>query len=257
MNKIIVTIFDDESRAYDGLKALRDLHDEGSLTLYSAAVIGRDDAGKMAIKRGNEEGPVGTALGLATGSLIGALGGPAGVAVGASAGMLGGLLADMEIAGVSADFIDEVEKRLMPGKVAVVAEAEEEWITPLDSRMRAIRGVVYRRSRAEVEDERFAREIAALDAELGQTEKELQQANEEAKRELQAQAEKMKAKLAKKREEARARAESTKQHVQAKLEAMRAQIGKVNAEAKRSVEERFKRLGAALKKGDEAVTEAA
>jgi hypothetical protein len=39
MDKMLVVVFDDESKAYDGIKALRELDAEASLALYAAAVI--------------------------------------------------------------------------------------------------------------------------------------------------------------------------------------------------------------------------
>ena len=45
--------------------------------------------------------------------------------------------------------MDEVSQNLTPGKVAVVADADEEWVTPLDTRMEALGGIVFRRARGE------------------------------------------------------------------------------------------------------------
>ena len=86
MDKMLVVVFKDESRAYEGTNALRELHAEGSITLYAAAVIAKDAQGKVTVKQAADQGPAGTALGFATGGLIGMLGGPAGVALGAATG---------------------------------------------------------------------------------------------------------------------------------------------------------------------------
>ena len=78
MNKMLVAVFDRESTAFEGLSALKDLHRIGDISLYSSAVIAMDSAGKVELKQAADPGPVGTALGLLTGSVIGILGGPAG-----------------------------------------------------------------------------------------------------------------------------------------------------------------------------------
>ena len=70
MNKMIVTVFNDESSAYKGVNALKQLHAEGSLTLYATAVIAKDAKGAVGIKQAADQGPLGTRLGCATGSLI-------------------------------------------------------------------------------------------------------------------------------------------------------------------------------------------
>jgi hypothetical protein len=89
-------------------------------------------------------------------SLIGLLGGPVGLAVGAVTGAAAGSLYDLAQLGVSEDFVAEVSRQLSPGKAAVIAEVDEEWITPLDARMEPLGGVVFRRSRGEFIDARWS-----------------------------------------------------------------------------------------------------
>ena len=96
MDKILVVIFDDENKAYEGSRTLQDLHNEGSLTLYAKAVIAKDASGQVNVKQADDEGPVGTGVGLLTGSLLGLLGGPVGVALGAYAGMFGGMVGRLQ-----------------------------------------------------------------------------------------------------------------------------------------------------------------
>jgi len=113
----------------------------GQHHLYSSAVNCQDAAvGER--KQMAEPEPLGTGLGLVTGSLIGLLGGPVGVAIGAGAGTLGGMLHDFAKVGVGEDFLDEVAHEMTPGKIAVLAEVQEEWVMPLDTRMEAAGGVV-------------------------------------------------------------------------------------------------------------------
>lgn len=164
MNKMIVTVFNNESNAYEGVNALTKLHDEGSLTLYATAVIAKDAKGVVSVKQAADQGPLGTALGFATGSLIGLLGGPVGLAIGATAGTIGGSVYDMAQLGVGEDFLAEVSQYLLPGKVAVIAEIDEEWVTPLDTRMEQLGGIVFRCVRGEFIDAQIEREIAADNA---------------------------------------------------------------------------------------------
>src|SRR5512138_1466189 len=144
MDKIVVIGFDNELKAYEGSLALQELQNEGSINLYAKAVIARDAAGKVTVKQEGDMGPVGTAVGLLTGSLIGVFGGPVGVAVGAGVGTYGGFLYDLLNLGVGEDYLAEVGKSLKPGKAAVVAEAWEDWMLPVDSKMEALGGIVFR-----------------------------------------------------------------------------------------------------------------
>ena len=102
--------------------------------------------------RETSEGPEGTFFGLLTGSLIGLLGGPIGVAVGASTGTMIGATFDLARAGISDDFLQEMSEYLLPGKTAVITEVDEDWQAPIDTRMEALGGHVFRRNRIEIED---------------------------------------------------------------------------------------------------------
>ncbi len=148
MDKMLVVVFDSEAKAYEGSKALQELQDEGSINLYAKAVITRDASGKVVVKQEGDQGPIGTTVGLLTGSLVGLIGGPVGFVLGGGAGMSMGLLYDLVKLGVDEDYLEEVKKSLLPGKAAVVAEVWEEWTTPVDTRMEALGGEIYARAGA-------------------------------------------------------------------------------------------------------------
>src|SRR5208283_5936077 len=66
------------------------------------------------------------------------------------------------------DFIADVTKQLLPNRVAVVAEIEEDWTTPVDTRMEAIGGTVFRRALSEARKTSNEEEVAAMKADLAQ-----------------------------------------------------------------------------------------
>ncbi len=47
MDKMLIATFDEEKKAYEGSRILKDLDAEGSLTVYATAVIGKDASGKL------------------------------------------------------------------------------------------------------------------------------------------------------------------------------------------------------------------
>jgi hypothetical protein len=49
---------------------------------------------------------------------------------------------DLNNARIGDDFIDDVRQQLLPGRFAVVADIQEDWTTPVDTRMEAIGGTV-------------------------------------------------------------------------------------------------------------------
>ncbi len=238
-DKMIVVIFDNEKQAYEGFKALKDLHAEGSITLYASAVITKDGDGKVTVKQTAERGPLGTGVGLVTGGLIGLLGGPVGAAHGAYAGSLGGVLYDLAKAGVDADFLGEVEENLQPGKAAVVAEIWEAWVMPVDTRMEAVGGVVFRQVRQEVLDSQLERDAAALKAEVADLKAEHARADREAKAKLQAKISTAKARLRATRDRAKAAAEATKHEMDAKVKSLKEQMAKAQGDAKAKLKARI------------------
>jgi uncharacterized membrane protein len=238
MNKMLVAVFDTEPAAYQGLQALKDLHRDGDITLYATAVLVKDSAGAVSVKQTADEGPLGTALGMLTGSLVGLLAGPVGVAIGLSAGGLTGLIVDLSESEVNIDFVDEVSNALIPGKAAVLAEVEETWQTPVDTRLGKLGGLVFRRLRSEVVEDQLVRESAAFEAELQQLEDELAQAAAEDKAELQKEIAAAKQKLEATRAQAEARQQQLKSEADAKIAAMREQMKQASERRKAQIEKR-------------------
>jgi uncharacterized membrane protein len=185
MDRMLVVVFDNEAKAYEGKKALLRLDSEGNITVYAYAVLAKHADGTASIKQGDDSGPLGTLLGTSLGSLIGLLGGPAGLAIGAAAGFGVGGAADLNNARIGEDFIDDVSKMLLPNRVAVVAEIEEDWVTPVDTRMEAIGGSVFRRALSDVKKTVDNEEVAGMKADFAQMKAELAKAHADHKAKLQ------------------------------------------------------------------------
>src|SRR4029453_16636207 len=243
MDKVVAVVFNDEKQAYEGLRAFRDLHADGSITLYSDAVVAKDANGKLSVREGGE-GAEGTFFGLLTGSLIGILAGPLGVAVGASTGTMIGATFDVAPAGISDDFLHDMSEYLLPGKTAVITEIDEDWQAPIDSRMEALGGYVFRRNRIEIEDAYYERQIAADREELAALEAELKKASGERKARLEARIEDTRHKLQDKRDELKARIESVKREGEAKIESLQQQLKAARDDRKQRLEKRLAEIGA-------------
>jgi uncharacterized membrane protein len=245
MNKLLVAVFDNETGANAGLKALRSLHAAGDITLYATGVLAREPQGGVTVKKSMDAGPIGTATGLAVGSLIGLLGGPAGVAVGAVTGTVVGAVRDFWAAGVGLDFVEQAERHLQPGKVALLAEIEEEWIIPVDAALEAAGGHVYRRARSEVAEAQFDHDIAAFKAEIKELEAEASQAGGAAKDKLQTEVGAVKARLDGALHGARQRVDTLKHEADAKAESLEQQLRQASGDVKARIEDRIKRVKSA------------
>ena len=73
MNRMLVVVFDNESAAEAGTRAMRQLHSEGGITLYAMGVVAKDSKGYVSIKEAADPGFAGAGTGLAVGALIGLL----------------------------------------------------------------------------------------------------------------------------------------------------------------------------------------
>ncbi|MBI4915674.1 MAG: DUF1269 domain-containing protein [Acidobacteria bacterium] len=195
MERMLVVVFDNEKKAYEGESALTQLEREGLLTIYERAVIVKHAEGTVSLKQADVEAPLGSLAGSAVGGLVGLLGGPVGVAVGAASGLALGALYDVDSARIGEDFLDDVSKSLTPNKVAVVAEVEEEWTTPVDARMEALGGTVLRRALWEVQETRREEEIAAMKADLEQLKSEISKAQADRRAKLQKKIDQLQAKV--------------------------------------------------------------
>jgi len=263
-NKILVSVFDSERTAFEGLTALKDLHRDGDVTVYAATVIAKDPSGTVQIRQAADKGPIGTLVGIVTGGLVGLLAGPAGVAVGAYVGGFGGLMYDLFHAGVSIDFVDEVGASLTPGKAAIIADVDETWVTPIDTRLGALGGTTFRRIPGEVIDDELIRETDAARAELEQLKAELRDASGEAKanvekaieaqqRKLEALKERIETTLAKEKAEFEARLATLREQQAKAHESKRQQIEARMAELKASFEARKAKLEEAHRHAKESV----
>ncbi len=239
MSKFVVVVFPNEARAYDGRRALNELHADGSLTLYGTAVVAKDAKGSFAVKEAADIGPLGTAIGVLVGGLVGLIGGPAGMAAGVMGGTVLGSLADVINYGVGEDFVTKISGKLAPGKTAIIAEIDETWTTPLDTRMEALGGTVLRTWRADFEDDQIAKEVAAEDADFVQLQAEFAQANAETKAKLKAKLDQAKANLKQADARLQARIDALNKEGDAKVAAMEKQVAEAQAGAKEKIRQRI------------------
>jgi uncharacterized membrane protein len=244
MSKFVVAVFPTEAKAYEGTRVMKDLQAEGSLALYSMAVVAKSADGTLGVREAADKGPLGTGVGALTGGLIGLIGGPTGAAAGIVSGTLIGSWSDLFNLGVSKDFLDKVSRELTPGKCAVVAEVEEDWVTPLDTRMEAIGGTVLRQGRADFEHEQIQQEVNADKAELAELQAEYRRAREEHKAKLKARMDETQAKLQSAAARAKAQRERLQRETDAKVKALQEQRARAKAEDKAKYEQRIAKLRA-------------
>lgn len=249
MNRIIVSIFDNEEKAFKGQSALKELHLKGDISLYATAVISRNDEGEVAMNSLSEQGPLGTRVGMISGAFIGLIGGPIGMALGASVGALGGLLYDTNNRAFAGNFIDEVAKELENGKTAVIAEVEEGWKTPVDTKMAELQALVFRFNPAEEREEQLRKEWEATEMEIKELQAELEGAADDARKQIESQIGTLQKKMGTLKEMAENRFEKFVESTEAKVKELENQLETAGEKAKVKLEKRLKEAKEAFDSG--------
>ena len=256
MDKILVAAFPSDARACEGLRALRDLDAQGTITVYAKAVIAVGEESGVEVKEGADEGPLGTPVALLTGSLLGPLAGSVGMAVAAGAGTLGRVLHDLARIGVDEDFLTEVGEALRPGTAAIVAEVWEERISPVDARVEALGGCTLRRVRKEIVDGNVERDVAALRAELASLAAELASAPEEHQAHVRERIDATRTKLRATQQRAKAVLDALTRESEAKIAHLEVEAAAAGGEPKERLEARIAGLRSQLRRRFERVGKA-
>ena len=137
MDRMLVVIFDRESKANEGKDALFQLENDNNIVVYAYAVVATNADGAARVAQNDDPRPVGTLLG-APGSSPRSSGGPTGAGLGAAAGLAAGAAVDVSYARIGEDFVEDIRQQLSPGKFALVAEIDEDWTFPVDRSMEAL-----------------------------------------------------------------------------------------------------------------------
>ncbi len=231
MDRMLVVVFDNESKAHEGMQVLQQLDGDGSISVYGHAVLVKNPDGTTMVRQSDDRGPFGTLVGTLLGSLIGLLGGPTGFAIGAAVGFVGGATADLNKVRIGDDFIVDVARVLLPNRAAVVAEIEEDLTTPLDARMEVIGGTVFRRAVSEVKHTIHDEHIAAIKADLALKTAEHAKADADRKARLQENINELESKLQAWLEEDIERRQAAEREAQAKAEILKAKAAVAKARA--------------------------
>lgn len=173
---VIAVSFSEDAKAYEALSRLKELDAKGDVGVQGAAVVVRDDDGKLVTKdQIGAESVEGTVGGGLVGLLVGVLGGPFGVLVGGATGVLVGSLFDEDDTDETESALADISKSLRVGSTGLLADVSEESPVAIDAVMANLGGTVLRRSAGDVQAEVAAAEQAQREAKR-QARKELRDA---------------------------------------------------------------------------------
>jgi uncharacterized membrane protein len=196
MENVLAINFTEDADAYEALTKLKELDDQGQVSLEGAAVVLRHEDGSIAIK--DEVGDIGyggTATGGIVGLIVGVLGGPIGVLLGGATGVLIGSLFDLDDLDESDSVLSEMSRTVRVGHASVVAAVDEQGPEIVDSAIQRLDGKILRLPLADVEAEIAAAEEAQRAAKQAARKKLREERREERKEKIQEKIAELKAKL--------------------------------------------------------------
>ena len=162
---VIAVSFSEDAKAYEALSRLKELDAKGDVGVQGAAVVVRDDDGKLVTKdQIGDEGVEATVSGGLVGVLVGVLAGPLGVLVGGATGVLVGSLFDEDDTDETESALADISKSLRVGSTGLLADVSEESPVAIDAVMANLGGTVLRRSAGDVQAEVAAAEEAQREA---------------------------------------------------------------------------------------------
>ena len=150
---------------------------------------------------------------------------------GVAGGALAGGAVDLNNVRIGDDFVEDVTKKLLPGKFAVVADVEEESTDPVDRHMESIGGLVFRRSLSDVKHTIHEEHINALKADLAQMKSEHAKAHADRKAKLQEKIGQLDSKIQAQLQKAKDRREGAERQAEAKAEILKSKAGALKARA--------------------------
>ncbi|MBV8218760.1 MAG: DUF1269 domain-containing protein [Solirubrobacterales bacterium] len=158
---VIAVTFEEEANAFEAFSRLKELNSRDDIDLHGAAVVVREDNGKLVEKdeyeEDNYEDTVGGGL---LGLLVGVLGGPIGILVGGAAGVLVGSLFDEDEDDETDSALGQISSRIRVGPPGLLADVSESGPEAIDAVMAHLNGTMLRRSFLDVEAELAAAEDA-------------------------------------------------------------------------------------------------
>jgi len=134
--QLIVAAFGEEKAAKEALKSLNEAKKAGLIKIENAAVLRKDEKGKLHIKETQDMGGgKGAAFGGVAGAAIGLIAGPALVVPAAVGALVGGLTAKLRDTGFSNKRLETIGEGLKPGSSAIIAVVEHTWVEKVEAAM--------------------------------------------------------------------------------------------------------------------------
>jgi transposase len=119
----------------------------------------------------------------------------------------------------------------LPNRVALVAEVDEDWTTPVDTRMEAIGGTVFRRALSDVSHTIHEENVTAMKADMAQFKAEQAKAHADRKAKLQEKINQLDSKIQAQLQKAKDKRAAAELEAQTKVKILKAKAVAAKAKA--------------------------
>lgn len=135
--EVLIAAFKEQDGAENALRELKDAKKEGLIGIKNAAVLWKDDKGKLHFKEtADMRGGKGAAIGGVIGGVVGLVFPPSILASAAVGAAVGGLSAKLRDSGFKDERLREVGEGLQPGTSALIAVIEHTWVREVEEQVR-------------------------------------------------------------------------------------------------------------------------
>ena len=143
LTTLVVVAYPEQEKAKEVLKELKELQIKGIISIVNAAVMVKNEKGKVAISETGDTDAKG-------GAIIGALFNPIGalgiIALTAGGAGVGALITHFIDLGFPQEDLKELSESLTPGSSAIIALVEHTWVDKLTETLDEYAGKLYKRS---------------------------------------------------------------------------------------------------------------
>lgn len=215
MTNIIIASFQTEAQAILASEKLSELELLGDITIYERVIVRKDLDGDAVVLQTDSTAGMRTVSGMAIGTLIGAIAGPVGMMIGMFSGTLSGAVLEADYFSFSEDFGAKAIEQLQPGKVAIIAEIDEDIELFVDAPLVAL-GATLVRTNVDYEYDKYSDEqIEDIDEEIAEERANIKSAVEAQKAKIQNRISSLKEKRRKRIEELKQKAKDTVEEIEA------------------------------------------
>jgi len=151
MHRVLVIVFDSEARADEGKSELLRLDNEGSISIYRYEVLVKKADGPVIMRQADGNGTLSPFAKSIFGRLMDSTRPYFPGSIPKPSTPRSGNSPESNRIKKGEVFIRDVMEVLLPHRVAIVAEVEEQWPTVLDRRMASMGGVIFRWTVSEVQ----------------------------------------------------------------------------------------------------------